>query len=138
MEIKNTILRNQYSKESEIKSPLNLLLWNIRTINDIKLRKLTEIINFMASDEVGKDEKNKNKFNHAVIDVIVLVEYGKMQSKFNTFNMKGYKFYSALRSERKGGGIALYVKDNINVNIKFSKITKDFEMLHTELFKHNE
>jgi len=105
------------------------MLWNIRTVNEIKQRKMTEIINYMGYNEVRKDVKDKKESNSVVIDIIVLVEYGKRQIKFKTFNLKGYELYSISRDDRKGGGIALYVKNNINVNVKLSTITKDYEII---------
>ena len=131
-EIKNIILSKSHRTDTERKSSFISMLWNIRTMNDIKVKKLAEILNFMASNEMGKDN------NGVVIDVIAITEFGKLESKFNTFNLKGYNFYSALRNDRKGGGVALYVRNNINVNIKLTKVTKDLEMIHAELFKDDD
>ena len=133
-EIKDTILINSHKNGTKMKYPFTSMMWNIRTMNDKKLRKLSEIVSFLSRNEVRED-KTQKKDRRLIIDVIAIVEFGKKCSKFNTFNLNGYDFYSILRNDRKGGGIALFVNNKININIKFSQITSDYEMIHAELFK---
>ena len=84
----------------------------------------------------NKQEQQSKQSN--IIDLVVIVEMGKKYSKFNTNNLNGFKLYSQLRIDRKGGGIGLYVRNNLNAHIKYAELTNDYEILHVEITKSND
>ena len=138
--IKTLIKETEVNVNAKHNYPLLLLLWNINTINQNKLRKLNEIIEFMSVAEVTKDQI-ENKYEQLKgnnLDVIVIIEMGKKEIKFNSFNIKGYKLYTQLRTERKGGGIGIYVKENLLFSIKHQDLNIDFEFIQFEITKRDD
>lgn len=95
----------------------------------------------MSIDEVTKDIKFRKEYELLrgnILDVIVIIEMGKKESKFNPFNIKGYKLYTQLRTEQKGGGIGIYVKNNITSAIKYQILNKDYEFIQFEVTKRDD
>lgn len=111
------------------------LLWNIRTINDNKLRKLIEIINYLIGNEKVRMDKQNREARMIGVDFLVITEFGKKESKFNPFNMPGYKLFTALRIDKKGGGVGIYVKNCHTAHVKYKEITNDYEFLLIEIWK---
>lgn len=65
--------------------------------------------------------KHQNK-----IDLIVLTEVNISESLSCMFNIKGYTMHTKLRKSRKGGGIIIYIRQNLT----FTKVTH--HTLHSE------
>lgn len=62
------------------------------------------------------------------LDVIVITEAGITNNIVNLFNIPGYNMYSQLRSNRKGGGIIIYVRNHLKFTLTPRK-TITFESL---------
>lgn len=117
-----------------------MMLWNINTINDRKLKRINEIINFLEDNELTGAHKS-TKSNSTLlneIDVIAIIEMGKKYSKFNPYNLNGFNLFSQLRPNRKGGGIGIYVRKNLNAHVIYSELTDDYEILHLEITKYED
>lgn len=124
-----------FSNSTSNKNPILSMLWNIRSINDNKLRKLTEIINYLTIKKVRMDENVKKDVKMVQIDWLVITEFGKKDSKFNPFNIQGYKLFTALRIDKKGGGIGIYVNNCHSAHIKYKEVAKDYEFLLIEIWR---
>jgi hypothetical protein len=116
-------------------SPLHMILWNINTLNDRKLNKLNEILLMFEGNNLNGANKTRN--NSILIDVIVIIEMGKKQSKFNSFHLYDFKLYSQLRHDRKGGGIGIFIRKTMSARIIYSQLTTDYEFLQIEAIKDN-
>ena len=118
--------------------PFNLIFWNLNTINERKIRMLNDLIlDFHGMTQRAQNSITKNS-NETELDVLVIVEMGKKVSKFNVHDITGYKLYSLLRHNRKGGGIGIYVKNQLNARTIHSQITDDFEILCMEISKQDD
>lgn len=51
------------------------------------------------------------------IDIIILTEVGVTDETSNLFNIPGYKMYTKLRQNKKGGGIIIYIKDYLKFTL---------------------
>lgn len=114
--------------------PFLSMLWNVNTINQRKINKINDIIHSLGT----KDNDDRAQTPILMLDLILIVEMGKISSKFNFFNINGYKLFTQLRTDRKGGGIGFYIKKDIKAAIKFTELTSDFEFLHMEITKRND
>lgn len=99
--------------------------------------KIKWIINLIEDNEfIGADMFTQSQISNK-IDVMIIIEMGKKYNKFNPYNLRGFKLFSLLRPNRKGGGIGIYARNNLNVHIVYSELTDDFEILHLEIVKDN-
>jgi len=104
-EIKKIININNINANSKYDSPFTMMLWNINTINDRKLKRIKELVNILEDNELiraNKSTHTKAKISNE-IDLIIIVEMGKKYSNFNPYNLNGFKLLSQLRIDRKGG-----------------------------------
>lgn len=67
------------------------------------------------------------------IDMIFITEFGKKESRHKCFNIPGYKLYTALRAERKGGGLSIFVHNLYSSSIIRNEITGHYEILIIEI-----
>lgn len=123
-------IKNIMKDETTDKNPFNMLLWNVRSMTDEKLVKLYEILNTLACRKDGSSYGTS-------IDMIVLVEFWKKTKDFNCFPIKGYFFVAIQRKNSRGGGIALYIKNDyeFRVNDDYSIISDSYEMILVEILK---
>jgi len=110
------------------------MLWNINTINQRKLNKVNDIILSLGT----KDNEDRAQCSTSMLDLIIIIKMGKISSKFNLFNLSGYKLFTQLRTDRKGGGIGFYVKKDLKASIKFTEMTNDFEFFQMEITKKDD
>ena len=94
-EIKYIAFKNNYS--------LKILYINFRSLNE-KTEDLIYIIN---------EFKNQN----ISIDVIALTEHWMDTFKASKFTLTGYNTIFSTRPSKRGGGSAIFIKNNINHNI---------------------
>jgi exonuclease III len=132
--IKSILNYRSMNPNSVYKHPFLSMLWNINTINQRKLNKVNDIIHSLGT----KDNDDRAQSSIQILDLIIIIEVGKISSKFNLFNLNGYKLFTQLRTDRKGGGIAFYVKKELNASIKFTELTVDFELMHMEITKKDD
>lgn len=136
-EIKTLTHSNLFTSNERNKGHFVTLLWNANTISIAKLNFLRDVQRAlqlekeMVTQTSSSTTGNKEKIN--IVDVIAVTEMGKKNSKFNCFNMPGYKLYSILRENRKGGGIGLYIKKEFSVITRKSLIHDDYEMMLIEI-----
>lgn len=116
--------------------PIVAILWNIRTISENKIRKIIEIMNFLTTKKVRMDDDmKKTKDKRVEIDFLVVTEFGKKESKYNPYNIPGYKLFTALRIDKKGGGVGIYVKNSHTAHIKYIEVANDYEFLLIEIWQ---
>lgn len=132
--IKSILYYGNANIDCVYKQPFLCMLWNINTINKRKLNKVNDIILSLHT----KDNEDRARNSNLILDLIIITEMGKMASKFNLFNLNGFKLFTQLRTDRKGGGIGFYVKKDLNASIKFTELTNDFEIIHMEIIKGND
>lgn len=124
-ELKTSINRYLYDGNQD-SQPFCVAMWNINTINDKKFNELKILINELSKNEMSR--------KNPLIDLIVLIEMGKQESKFKCYNIKNYKLYTALRSNRKGGGIAAYVHNSYASVVQHIEITTNYEIMSLKVF----
>jgi hypothetical protein len=115
-----------------------MMLWNVNTINDRKLARISEMVNLLEDDESQRVQKLTNTHSLNKIDIIVIIEMGKKCSKFIPYNMNGFKLFSQLRQNKKGGGIGMYIRNNLHAHLIFTVLTEDYEILQLEISKNDD
>lgn len=123
-----SLMVNQFNSLHSAISNLKLLnlhfwLWNVRSLNDHKF-------NYIHSLLCGRAYKNIH-----IPDIIALTEtWMKTSGKFKTFNFKGYAHYSTSRTDgRKGGGVSLHIKSNLNTELINTFSAEFIEVVHVQI-----
>lgn len=85
------------------------------------LKKLTDLEDIIAT--------TKN------IDVIILTESWLKEENAVFYNLHGYTAYHICRKDRRGGGVSMFIKDNIKVN-KYESFLSSCEILKISVTKN--
>lgn len=120
--IQHEILTKEYEHIEEwSKKEINLQAKNMNIVH-INVRSL------------NIDKWNQLKVylrNFIKIDILILTEISLKEEQMDLFKIKNFKVYSYHRNNKKGGGIAVYIKDNIQAsevrNIQF-KASENIEI----------
>ena len=73
------------------------------------------------------------------MDVIILSETWLKPHNIGVYSLKGYHHEFMIREHKSGGGLSIFIKDNINYKIRndLKYQSEDSEMLWVELTRDN-
>lgn len=114
-------LQAKQLNHAKFNAATNILQLNVRGINNVmKFKNICCLIDLSGM----------------LHDLIVLTEV-KLNINFplQLYNIRGYKIYSCLRPESKGGGILVYVRNSIQVD-HYTATTGSFEKLKVNILHH--
>lgn len=99
---------------------MRFLLLNARSVNSVN--KFISFKRFLSNSKINYDFiiLNETWFGNSDLE------------KFNLYNLKGYSFYHASRSEKLGGGVAIYVH-NDHPQICVNSIVSVFEKVSIKI-----
>lgn len=99
------------------RSGLNIVHFNARSLNDFKLDCI------------------KYTFEDSAIDVICISEtWFHKDITDSHLNLRNYKLFRNDRKNKKGGGVAIYCKVNLNVNLLSKSDGSEVEFLNVEIY----
>ena len=101
-------------------SGLNMVHFNARSLNDVKLNYVRYIFEASSVDIICASE---TWFSQGILDASV--------------GLKNYTIYRNDRDNRKGGGVAIYCKNNLNAKILKKSSGPGVEFINVAISDHN-
>lgn len=112
---------DQINSKLELKKKmLNIIHFNIRSIQ----KNFNELLVFLQA------------FNFSYCDIIILSECWQLSNDIQ-YNINGYNMYYNQANINKNDGVAIFIKSNINANIRHSKLIKSGVTLSKICFELN-
>lgn len=101
------------------RSGLKIVHFNARSLNGLKLDYVKDV------------------FNNSNIDLICVSEsWFKQNVDEKHYEINGYNLYHNSRTNRKGGGVAIYCKNNIKSKLVNKSADSDVEFINIEVYDH--